>query len=398
MNKKTNRHGLSLMLVGLLLIVAALLLVLYNNMESNEAGKASDLALQALKQNQFNEQMNNQQTAAIPTAVVTPVPTATATATPALAEEAATETPVLELVTTTPTPTPTPVAEVPVETATPVPTATPTLTPEPEAVEVTETVTAEPTATPSPTPGATADAEPESTAAASLTDAPTATPTATPAPATAAPTATSAPATATPTATPAPATATPAPQTSVPVTDAPSATKVPEESAAPEASATPEAVLTAAPYVTPEPLPIWERVPGYEMPVVEAPVSSTVTQKFVGTLNIPSLGVELPVQSTWSYEQLAYTPCRYAGNVYNDGFVIIAHRFDSHFAGIGNLPVGANVNFTDMNGNTFRFRVVAIETLDANQTEELLSDEYALSLMTCTISSTKRIVVRCERR
>ena len=134
------------------------------------------------------------------------------------------------------------------------------------------------------------------------------------------------------------------------------------------------------------------------MPVEEAPVSSTVNLKFVGILNIPSLWFELPVQSSWSYEQLAYTPCRYAGNVYHNGFVIIAHRFDSHFAGIGNLPVGASINFTDMNGNVFRFRVVTIETLNADQTEELLSDDYAMTLMTCTISSTQRVVVRCERR
>lgn len=134
------------------------------------------------------------------------------------------------------------------------------------------------------------------------------------------------------------------------------------------------------------------------MPVEEAPVSSTVELKFVGILNIPSLGVELPVQSSWSIEQLAYTPCRYAGNVYNDGFVIIAHRYDSHFAGIGGLSIGASINFTDMNGNTFRFKVVAIETLTADQNAELLSKDYAMSLMTCTLSGGQRVVVRCERR
>jgi len=150
--------------------------------------------------------------------------------------------------------------------------------------------------------------------------------------------------------------------------------------------------------VTPEPLPIWERVPEYEMPVEEAPVTSTTTYKFIGVLNIPSLGTELPVQSTWSYEQLAYTPCRYSGSAYRDGFVIIAHRFNSHFTGIENLPIGASVNFTDMNGTTFRYRVVAIETLDPDQTEELLAGEYALTLMTCTVSSAQRVVVRCERK
>lgn len=145
-------------------------------------------------------------------------------------------------------------------------------------------------------------------------------------------------------------------------------------------------------------MPIWDRVPGYEMPVEEVPIGNDVNLKFVGMLNIPSIGLKLPVQSTWSYEQLAYTPCRYAGNVYNDGFVIIAHRFDSHFAPIGELPIGTNINFTDMNGNVFRFRVVSIERLAEDQTADLISDEYAMSLMTCTFSGSTRIVVRCERR
>ena len=188
------------------------------------------------------------------------------------------------------------------------------------------------------------------------------------------------------------------------VTDAPTATLAPTNT--PTKKPRPTAVPTATPEPTPEPSPtptpvippIWDRVPGYEMPVEEAEVAKDVNLKFVGILNIPALGLELPVQSTWSYEKLAYTPCRYAGNVYNDGFVIIAHRFESHFGSISSLPIGTTVNFTDMNGNTFRFRTVSIETLNADQTEELLSDEYAMTLMTCTLSSAQRIVVRCERR
>ena len=230
-----------------------------------------------------------------------------------------------------------------------------------------------------------------------ITDAPTDVPTATPI-VTDAPT--DAP-TATPIVTDAP---TDAPTATPIVTDAPTATLAPTNT--PTKKPRPTAVPTATPEPTPEPSPtptpvippIWDRVPGYEMPVEEAEVAKDVNLKFVGILNIPALGLELPVQSTWSYEKLAYTPCRYAGNVYNDGFVIIAHRFESHFGSISSLPIGTTVNFTDMNGNTFRFRTVSIETLNADQTEELLSDEYAMTLMTCTLSSAQRIVVRCERR
>jgi sortase A len=189
------------------------------------------------------------------------------------------------------------------------------------------------------------------------------------------------------------ATPTPAPQmTQTPVPEA-DPTPTPAPYATPAPTTTPE----PSPYVTPEPRPIWERVPGYEMPVTDAEVAKDVELKFVGILNIPALNVKLPIQSTWSYEQLAYTPCRYAGSCYSDGFVIIAHRFDSHFAGIGSLTPGTMITFTDMNGNVFRYNVVAVETLRGDQNEELLSKDYAMSLMTCTLSSSQRIVVRCER-
>lgn len=197
----------------------------------------------------------------------------------------------------------------------------------------------------------------------------------------------------TPAVTPVPeATSTPVPE--VTPTPVPEVTPTPEPAVLPEQTAQPE----ATPYVTPVPLPIWERVPGYEMPVADAEVAKGVELKFVGIINIPALDVRLPVQSTWSYEQLAYTPCRYAGSCYNDGFVIIAHRFDSHFAAIGSLTEGSLITFTDMNGNVFRYKVVGVETLRGDQTEELLSDDYAMSLMTCTLSSSQRIVVRCERK
>jgi sortase A len=164
------------------------------------------------------------------------------------------------------------------------------------------------------------------------------------------------------------------------------------------ATATPEITPTATPFITPEPLPIWERVPEYEMPVEDVLVAKDKELRFIGIINIPAIGVELPVQSSWSYEQLAYTPCRYTGSAYRDGFVIIAHRFNSHFTKIGSLSIGSNVNFTDMDGNVFRYKVVSIETLQPNQTADMVSDEYALTLMTCTLSGTQRTVVRCQRR
>ena len=117
---------------------------------------------------------------------------------------------------------------------------------------------------------------------------------------------------------------------------------------------------------------------------------------FIGKLNIPKIGLEVGVQSTWDYIKLSYSPCRYAGKAYSDGFVIIAHRY--HFGKIGNLRPGDTVNFTDMDGHIFRYKVVAVETLNGDQTSELLDKDYALTLMTCSLSGAQRTVVRCQRK
>lgn len=152
------------------------------------------------------------------------------------------------------------------------------------------------------------------------------------------------------------------------------------------------------PIIAPERLPIWQRVPGYEMPVAQSQVAKGVVLDFIGIINIPAIDRKLPVQYGWSYDQMVYTPCRYAGSCYGKGFVIIAHRYNKHFSDIGLLPIGAAVTFTDMLGNVFRYEVIAVEILEPNQNEELLDDQYDLSLMTCTISGSQRVVVRCMRK
>lgn len=119
---------------------------------------------------------------------------------------------------------------------------------------------------------------------------------------------------------------------------------------------------------------------------------------YVGTLTIPALDLKLPVQQTWSYPQLKISPCVFNGTCYENGFVIIAHRYTKHFSGIKNLKVNDTVTFTDMDGNVFRYRVIGIDTLKPNQLEALLDDRYAMSLMTCTYDGSKRVTVRLERK
>lgn len=129
----------------------------------------------------------------------------------------------------------------------------------------------------------------------------------------------------------------------------------------------------------------------------EMPVQQIDGMDYIGVLDIPALSLTLPVLKEWDYPSLNVAPCRYSGSVYADGFVIAAHNYDSHFGRIGSLSAGDSVRFTDIDGNVFDYSVAAIETLDPYATDDMKSDDWSLSLFTCTLGGQYRVTVRCDR-
>lgn len=118
---------------------------------------------------------------------------------------------------------------------------------------------------------------------------------------------------------------------------------------------------------------------------------------YIGYISIPSLGLELPVMTDWSYPQLRISPCRYAGSVKTDNLVIAAHNYARHFGNIKTLSVGEAVYFTDMDGVRTAYEVEDIEILSPTAVEEMRDSGYALSLFTCTYGGKSRVTVRCNK-
>ena len=56
--------------------------------------------------------------------------------------------------------------------------------------------------------------------------------------------------------------------------------------------------------------------------------------EYIGCLSIPSIGLELPVMSEWSYAGLKVAPGRYSGSTYADNMVVCAHNYAKHFSPI----------------------------------------------------------------
>lgn len=132
-------------------------------------------------------------------------------------------------------------------------------------------------------------------------------------------------------------------------------------------------------------------------PDMEMPQKTIDGWDYIGILKIPSLGLELPIISECSYPALKVSPCRYLGSAYKDDFIIAAHNYASHFAGLKELAMGEIVLFTDMDGNEFQYEVVERETLMPTAVKELESGDWDLTLFTCTIGGQYRVVVRCEK-
>jgi sortase A len=134
--------------------------------------------------------------------------------------------------------------------------------------------------------------------------------------------------------------------------------------------------------------------------VIETPQMQTMQieeETYIGVIKIPSLKLELPVMSDWSYPKLKRSPCRYAGSFLDDTLVIAGHSVRAHFRGLRQIQVGESVVFTDAVGNVILYEVVFVETLGSTEVDKLIHNDYDLTLFTCTQGGVRRVVVRCNR-
>lgn len=133
-------------------------------------------------------------------------------------------------------------------------------------------------------------------------------------------------------------------------------------------------------------------------PELEMPTEKVQGNEYVGLLEIPSLGLQLPILSDWSYEGLKVAPCRYEGSAYQGNMVVAAHNYECHFGSIKSLLQGDEVIFTDMDGNRFAYEVVEMEVLEPTAIEEMVNGDWDLTLFTCNYSGQARVTVRCVEK
>lgn len=142
----------------------------------------------------------------------------------------------------------------------------------------------------------------------------------------------------------------------------------------------------------------------YETEAATEPEVDTVNvggEEYCGFITLPSLGIELPVMSEWSYAALRNVPCRYSGTVSGGDLIIAAHNYDSHFGRIDRLTQGDEIWFTDTNGERYYYTVAYTELINGGDAESMMqgsTEEWALTLYTCDLSGQSRVTVRAERK
>ncbi len=122
---------------------------------------------------------------------------------------------------------------------------------------------------------------------------------------------------------------------------------------------------------------------------------------YCGYLELPALGLELPVMSGWSYPALKRAPCRYSGTAQDNDLIIAAHNYSAHFGRIGDLETGDSIIFTDTSGQVYNYTVAFAEVIAGTDVDQMFSGQatdWDLTLFTCTLSGQSRVTIRAYRQ
>ena len=139
-------------------------------------------------------------------------------------------------------------------------------------------------------------------------------------------------------------------------------------------------------------------IPDYVLnPKMKMPKKTIDGIDYIGYIQIPKLGLELPIIAQTSDALLKVAPCRYEGSVYQDNMIIGGHNYRQHFGYLNELSYGDMIHFIDMDGNSFSYEVIDMELIDADDVAGMTAGDWDLTLFTCNMSRSGRITIRCAR-
>lgn len=130
-------------------------------------------------------------------------------------------------------------------------------------------------------------------------------------------------------------------------------------------------------------------------PTVDMPALEIEDTDYVALLEIPSLGVKLPVADGWDSNKLFLSPIRFLGSAYDGTLVIGGVDDDRQFGFCDGISYGTVIVITDMTGAQFSYEVSGIGRADHAEAKWLADEDSDLTLFCRSRNSIEYIAVRC---
>ena len=133
-----------------------------------------------------------------------------------------------------------------------------------------------------------------------------------------------------------------------------------------------------------------------DLPAPEVTGDPWAGYEVIGVVGLPDLGLSLPVLADYTQDLLAVAPCRYTDDLaLEPGQLVVAgHNYRTHFGRLGELAPGSRITWQNLDGVTYTFTVTEVTEIDAGDREALEQGDWDLTLFTCDVTRTRRILVR----
>ena len=133
-----------------------------------------------------------------------------------------------------------------------------------------------------------------------------------------------------------------------------------------------------------------------DLPAPEVTGDPWAGYEVIGVVGLPDLGLSLPVLADYTQDLLAVAPCRYTDDLaLEPGQLVVAgHNYRTHFGRLGELAPGSRITWQNLDGVTYTYTVTEVTEIDAGDREALEQRDWDLTLFTCDVTRTRRILVR----
>ena len=135
---------------------------------------------------------------------------------------------------------------------------------------------------------------------------------------------------------------------------------------------------------------VQENYSNMTMPLLEIDGSD-----YVALLDIPALGLTLPVADKWDKGRIIAGPRRFEGTAYDGSLVVGGADQPGQFSGFASLQPGSSILVTDMTGLTFHYVIDRIDRSSLASKEILTGGNTDLTLFVRNAYGLNYLILRC---